>query len=83
MYRELGAELKIGDKLSVGPVESFKQLTVDQPARIRDLIKFVQFAPDKQTYNQMATTIEDALKVCNKNGYLIVVSDGSVNTCTK
>ena len=47
VYRELGAELKIDDKLPVGPVESFEQLIVDQSAWIRDLIKFVQFAPDK------------------------------------
>ena len=47
VYRELGAELKIDDKLPVGPVESFKQLIADQPAWIRDLIKFGQFTPDK------------------------------------
>ena len=40
VYRELGAELKIDDELPVGPVDSFKQLIEDQPAWIRDLIKF-------------------------------------------
>ena len=45
---------------------------------IRDLVKFVQFAPDKQTYNQIDTTIEDVLKANDKDGYLIAVSDGSV-----
>ena len=29
-------------------------------------------------YNQMAKTIKDVLKAHNKDGYLIVVSDGSV-----
>ena len=29
-------------------------------------------------YNQMATTIDDVLKAHNKDGYLIVISDGSV-----
>lgn len=66
MYRELGAELKIDNELIVGPVESFKKLLTDQPAWIRDLIKFVQFAPDKQTYNQIDITIEDVLKAHNK-----------------
>ena len=78
VYRELGAELKIDDELPVGLAESFEQLIAEQPAWIRDLVKFVQFAPDKQTYNQMDTTIEDVLKANDKDGYLIVVSDGSV-----
>ena len=43
VYRELRAELKIDDQLSVGPAESFMQLIADQPGWIRDLIKFVQF----------------------------------------
>ena len=47
MYRELGAELKIDDELIMGPVESFKQLLAEQPTWIRDLVKYVQFAPDK------------------------------------
>ena len=47
VYRELGAELKIDNELLVGPAESFKQLLVEQPAWIRDLVKFVQFVPDK------------------------------------
>ena len=78
MYRELGAELKIDDELSVGPAESFKQLIVEQPAWIRDFVKFVQFAPDIQTYNQMDTNIEDVLKANNEDEYLIAVSDGPV-----
>ena len=77
-YKELGAEIKTDEELPVGPAESFKQLIADQPAWIRDLIKFVQFAPDKQTYNQMDTTIEDILKANDKDGYLIAVSDGPV-----
>ena len=67
MYRELGAELKIDDELPVGPAESFEQLIAEQPACIRDLVKFVQFAPDKQTYNQMDTTIEDVFKAKDKD----------------
>ena len=47
VYRELGAELKIKNELILGPVESFKQLLAEQPTWIQDLIKFVQFAPDK------------------------------------
>ena len=43
IYRELGADLKIDDKLLQGPVESFEQLRVDQPPWIRDLIEFVAF----------------------------------------
>ena len=62
----------------MGPVESFKQLIVEQPAWIRELVKFVQFAPDKQTYNQMDTTIEDILKANNKDRFLIAVLDGSI-----
>ena len=78
MYRELGAELKIDNKLPMGPVESFKQLLAEQPICIRDLVKFVQFAPDKQKYNKMEATIEDVLKAHDEDGYLIAVSDGSV-----
>ena len=78
MYRELGAELKIDNKLPMGPVESFKQLLAEQPAWIRDFVKFVQFAPDKQTYNQMDITIEGVFKANNKDEYLIAISDGSV-----
>ena len=74
MYRELGAELKIDNELLVGPVESFKRLLAEQPTWIKDLIKFVQFAPDKQTYNQIEATIEDMLKAHDEDGYLIVVS---------
>ena len=62
----------------MGPAELFQQLIVDQPAWIKDLIKFVTFVLDKQMYNQMATTIKDVLKTHNKDGYLIAVSDGSV-----
>ena len=78
MYRELGAEQKIDNELQAGSVEPFKQLIADQPAWIRDLIKFVQFVSDKQAYNQMYTTIKNVRKAHNKDGYLIVVSDGSV-----
>ena len=76
--RELGAELKIDNELPEGPVESFKQLIVDQPAWIKDLIDFVTFAPDQHIYNQMATKIHDVLKAHNEDVYLLVVSDGSV-----
>ena len=78
IYRKLGAELEIDNELPVGPVESFKQPIADQPTWILDLIKFVQFVPDKQTHNQIDTTIEYVLKVNNEDGYLIAVSDGSV-----
>ena len=78
IYRELGAELKIDNELLEGPVESFKQLIVDHPPWIKDLIEFVTFAPDKRMYSQMATTIDDVLKAHNTDGYLIAVSDGSV-----
>ena len=74
----MGAELKIDDELPVEPVELFEQLIADQSVWIRDLNRFVQFAPDEQTYNQMATTIEDVLKTHNEDGYLIAVPDGSV-----
>ena len=49
-----------------------------QPTWIRDLVKFVQFAPDKQKYNKMEATIEDVLKAHDEDGYLIAVLDGSV-----
>ena len=78
IYRELGAELKIDDKLPEGPAESFEQLIADQPQWIRDLIEFVTFVPDKRMYNQMATTIDDVLKAHNTDGFLIVVSDSLV-----
>ena len=81
MYRELGAEPKIDNALIVGPVESCKQLLAEQPTWIRDLVKFVQFAPDKQKYNKMEATIKDVLKAHDEVGYLIVVSDGSVKHC--
>ena len=69
VYRELGAEFKINNKLSVGLVISFEQLIEDQPAWVRDLIKFIQFAPDKQTYNQLDTAIETVLNANNKDEY--------------
>ena len=62
VYRELGAEIKIDNELSVGPVKWFEQLIVDQLQWIRDLIEFVSFESDKWMYNQMATTI----KVCSR-----------------
>ena len=58
----------------MGPVESFQQLLTEQT----DLVKFVQFAPDKQKYNKMEATIKDVLKDHDEDGYLIAVSDGSV-----
>ena len=76
MYTELGAQLKITEALIVGPVESFEQLLAEQPKWKRDLVQFVQFAPDKQKYNIIEKTIEDVLKAHNKDRYLIAVSDG-------
>ena len=78
MYRKLGAEFKINDELIVVPLESFQQLLAEQSTWIGDLVKFVQFAPDKQTYNKMKAIIEVVLKAHNEDGYLIAVSDGSV-----
>ena len=78
MYKELRAELKITEALIVGPVESFQQLLAEQPRWIRDLVQFVQFAPDKRKYNIMEKTIEDVLKAHDKDGYLIAVSDLSL-----
>ena len=48
MYRELGEKLKIDEELLEGPPESFEQLLADQPAWIRDLIKFFRFIPDQR-----------------------------------
>ena len=78
MYKELGAELKINNALIVGPVELFQHLLAEQSRWIQDLVKFVQFVPDKQKYNKMEATNEDVLKAHDEDGYLIVVSDGSV-----
>ena len=78
VYRELGADLKIDNKVPVGPAESFGQLIADQPQWIRDLIEFVTFALDKRMYNQIDTTIGNVLKAHNTEGYSIAVSDGSV-----
>ena len=78
VYRELGAELKIDNELIVGPVESLQRLLVEQPIWIRDLVKFVHFAPGKQKYNKTEATIEGVLKVQDEDGYSISVSDGSV-----
>ena len=44
----------------------------------RSLVKFIQFALDNQTYNQIDTTIEDILKANDEDGYLIAVIDRSV-----
>ena len=78
MYRELRAELKIENKLSVAPVTLFEQLIADQTKRIREFGKFVQFAQDKQTYNQLDTIIQDVVTANGENGYLISLSDGPV-----
>ena len=53
-------------------------LLAEQPRWIRDLVQFVQFTPDKQKYNIIKKTIEDALRAYNEDEYLIAVSDGSV-----
>ena len=75
VYRKLGAELKIDNDLPKGPVKSFEQLLVDQPAWISDLVKFITFTSDKHKYDKMSTTIEGVLTAHAKNGYLIAVSD--------
>ena len=51
VYKELGAELKVTEEVTIGPVESFQQLLAEQPRWIRDLVQFVQFSPDKGKYN--------------------------------
>ena len=38
----------------------------------------MQFAPDKQKYNQIEATIEEVINAYDEDGYLIAVSDGSV-----
>ena len=78
VYKELGAELKVTEALTIGPVKSFQQLLAEQPRWIQELIQFVQFAPDKGKYNIMEKTFEDVLKANNKDEYLIAVYDGSV-----
>ena len=81
IYKELGAEHKtttIDKDLPIGPAESFKQLLAEQPKWISDLTKFVTFAPDESKYSKMDTTIDDVLRAHDKEGYLIAVSDGSV-----
>ena len=81
IYKELGAEHEtttIDEDVPIGPAESFEQLLAEQPKWTRDLTKFVTFAPDESKYGKMDTTIDDVLRVHNKEGYLIAVSDGSV-----
>lgn len=78
IYRELGAELKIDKELPEGPSKIFEQLLADQTEWVRDLIEFLRFTPDPTKYDKIDTTIDDVLKVHNKDGYLVAVSDGSV-----
>ena len=57
IYSELGAELIIQDELPIGPIITFQDLINNQVKWIRDLLVFVQFAPDPRTYGAMATII--------------------------
>ena len=75
VYKELGAELKITEAVSIGSVESFQQLLAEQPRWIRDLVQFVQFSPDKGSCNMTEKTIEDILQAHDEVGYLKAVSD--------
>ena len=78
IYTELGVKLKIDKALSEGPAESFKELIENQPQWIRNLVKFVRFTPDSTRYGKMDTTIDDMLTAHSKDGYLVAVSDRSV-----
>ena len=81
IYKELGAELEtkiIDEDVPMGPAESFEQLLAEQPAWISNLNKFVTFAPYQRKYGKMDTTIDNVLRVHDKDGYLVAVSDRSV-----
>ena len=80
-YKELVAEFKItavDETIPIEPAESFEQLLAEQPRWISDLTKFVSFAADESKYNSMDIPIDDVLWAHDKDGYLVAVSDGSV-----
>ena len=81
MYKELGAELEtttIDEDVPIEPAESFEQLLAEQPKWTNDLTKFVTFAPDESKYSKTDIMIDDVLRAHDKEGYLIAVSNGSV-----